>query len=80
MLESWSIGRKDPNNDDGSRTIHGAKGSLPAGESVEFDKALESLAWILRSLGRHAFGLDELSEEAIEKKFEQWAMHVLVGA
>jgi hypothetical protein len=60
--------------------MHGAKGSLPAGESVEFDQALEALARFLRSLGSHAFGLEEFSEEAIEKKFEQWAMHVLVGA
>ena len=60
--------------------MHGTKGSLPAGESVEFDQALEALARILRSLGSHAFGLEEFSEEAIEKKFKQWAMHVLVGA
>jgi diguanylate cyclase (GGDEF)-like protein len=34
----------------------------------------------LRCLGRHAFELDHLSEEAIEKEFERWARHVLVGA
>jgi len=80
MLGSWSIGKKDHNNDDGSRKNPGANGLHAAGESVEYDRALESLARILRSLGRHAFGLEELSEEAIEKEFEQWAMHVLVGA
>lgn len=43
------------------------------------EKALESLARVLRSLGRHAFALEQLSEEAIEKEFERWALHVLVG-
>ncbi|MEE9231824.1 MAG: hypothetical protein V3U07_00070, partial [Nitrospirales bacterium] len=43
------------------------------------EKALESLARVLRSLGRHAFELEQLSEEAIEKEFERWALHVLVG-
>lgn len=80
MFKIWSIGRKDPNMDDRPRSTHGAQESLAAEESAEFDKALESLARILRSLGRHAFALEELSEEAIEKEFEQWALHVLVGA
>lgn len=43
------------------------------------EKALESLARVLRSLGHHAFALEQLSEEAIEKEFERWALHVLVG-
>ena len=34
---------------------------------------------ILRCLGRHSFDLEERSEEEIEKEFERWAMHVLVG-
>jgi diguanylate cyclase len=80
MLGSWSIGKKDQPNDEGSRETPGANGSQAAGESVEYDKALESLARILRTLGRHAFELEEHSEEAIEKEFERWAMHVLVGA
>ena len=49
-------------------------------ETEEFDKAIESVARILRSLGRHAFDLEELSEKDIEKEFERWSMHVLVGA
>jgi len=49
-------------------------------EAEEHDKALESLARVLRCLGRHAFELEQLSEEAIEKEFERWAMHVLVGS
>lgn len=83
MLGSWSIGKKDQkqeNHDDEARKTPDANGLPDAEASVEYDKALESLARILRSLGRHAFELEQLSEEAIEKEFERWAMHVLVGA
>jgi diguanylate cyclase len=79
MLGSWSIRKKDQHNENGPREPSGANGSQAAGESVECDKALESLARVLRSLGRHAFELEEHSEEEIEKEFERWAMHVLVG-
>jgi len=48
-------------------------------EAEDHDKALESLGRILRCLGRHSFDLEERSEEEIEKEFERWAMHVLVG-
>jgi diguanylate cyclase (GGDEF)-like protein len=48
-------------------------------EAEVADKALESLGRILRCLGRHSFDLEERSEEEIEKEFERWAMHVLVG-
>jgi diguanylate cyclase len=34
---------------------------------------------VLRALGRHAFELEEMSAEAVEKEFERWALHVLVG-
>ena len=83
MLGSWSIGKKDQkqeNHGEEPRKHTVANGSPAAEASVEYDKALESLARILRSLGRHAFELEQLSEEAIEKEFERWAMHVLVGA
>lgn len=79
MLESWSIGIKDHNKDE-SRKTPGAKMSHAAGASIEFDNALEALARILRSLGRHAFELEQFSETDIEKEFERWAMHVLLGA
>lgn len=46
----------------------------------EGEKALESLARILRSLGRHSFDLEQMTQETIEKEFERWAMHVLVGS
>jgi diguanylate cyclase (GGDEF)-like protein len=83
MLGSWSIGKKDhnhQNHDEESRKTPDANESHAAEASIEYDKALESLARILRSLGRHAFELEQISEEAIEKEFERWAMHVLVGA
>ena len=48
-------------------------------QAEDDDKALESLGRILRCLGRHSFDLEERSEEEIEKEFERWAMHVLVG-
>ncbi len=49
-------------------------------EVEDYNKAVESLGRILRSLGRHSFELEERSEKEIEKDFERWAMHVLVGA
>lgn len=79
MLGSWSIGKKDHSNDNGSQKDQDANGSGATEVSGESDKALESLARVLRCLGRHAFELDQLSEEAIEKEFERWARHVLVG-
>ncbi|HSF08764.1 MAG TPA: GGDEF domain-containing protein [Nitrospirales bacterium] len=80
MLGTWSIREKDQNQNDGSEKNPAANVSSATGASSEYDHALEALARILRSLGRHAFELDRLSEEAIEKEFEGWAMHVLVGA
>ncbi len=80
MLGSWSIGKKDQHHDDPSQNNQGETASHAAGTPLEYDKAVESLARILRSLGRHAFELDHLSEKAIETVFEQWAMHVLMGA
>ncbi|MDH5700362.1 MAG: diguanylate cyclase, partial [Nitrospirota bacterium] len=79
MLGSWSIGKKDHSNANGSQKDQDANGSGATEVSGESDKALESLARVLRCLGRHAFELDQLSEEAIEKEFERWARHVLVG-
>jgi len=51
-----------------------------AAEVEDYEKAIESLGRILRCLGRHSFDLEERSEEEIEKAFERWALHVLVGA
>lgn len=41
--------------------------------------ALETVAALLRSLGRHAFDLDELPRAEIEERFEKWALRLLVG-
>ncbi|WP_447965107.1 diguanylate cyclase [Nitrospira sp. Ecomares 2.1] len=79
MLGSWSIGKKDQSAN-GSQKEQDAIESRPTGESGESDKAAETLARVLRCLGRHAIELDHLSEEEIEKEFERWARHVLVGA
>ncbi|MDT3778386.1 GGDEF domain-containing protein [Nitrospira sp. MA-1] len=79
MLGSWSIGKKDQSAN-GSQKEQDANESRPTGESGESDKAAETLARVLRCLGRHAIELDHLSEDEIEKEFERWARHVLVGA
>ncbi|MFZ1747003.1 MAG: GGDEF domain-containing protein [Nitrospirales bacterium] len=79
MLGSWSIWKKDHPHENGAQKEPVANGSRATDISGESDKALESLARVLRSLGRHAFELDQLSEKDIEKEFERWAKHVLVG-
>ena len=78
MLGSWSVGKTDQK---GQEAMKVQKTSEPNGttETEDYDKALESLGRILRCLGRHSFDLEELSEEEIEKEFERWALHVLVG-
>ena len=78
MFGSRSGGKTDQK---GQEPMKAQKTSEPNGtnETEDYDKALESLGRVLRCLGRHSFDLEELSEEEIEKKFERWAMHVLVG-
>ncbi len=79
MVGDWLGGKANPKD-------QGMPGAVmppqPNGlvQAEDYDKALESLARILRSLGRHAFEMEQRSEEEIEKEFERWAMHVLVGA
>ncbi|MCA9421418.1 MAG: GGDEF domain-containing protein [Nitrospira sp.] len=80
MLGSWSIGKKDHSNGNETQKDPDAYGSGAPEVTGESDKALESLARVLRCLGRHAFELDQLSEKEIEREFERWARHVLVGA
>jgi diguanylate cyclase len=79
MLGSWSIGKKDHSNENRGPKEPVANGSRATEISEESDKAFEALARVLRCLGRYAFELDQLSEEDIEKEFERWARHVLVG-
>lgn len=81
MFGSRSGGKTDQKNQEAiqiSKTSE-ANGATGTTETEDYDKALESLGRILRCLGRHSFDLEELSEEEIEKQFERWAMHVLVG-
>ncbi len=78
MLGSWSGGKKDKTNEQTGMTS-----TVNEGQEQEWqednEKSLEALARILRSLGRHAFDLEQRSEEDIEHDFERWAKHVLVG-
>ncbi len=79
MFGSWSGGKSDQKNE---KTKSSSNSSVAngAGATEEFDKAIESLARVLRCLGRHSFELEQQTEEDIEKEFERWAMHILVGA
>jgi diguanylate cyclase (GGDEF)-like protein len=74
-------GQEEKMDQNGQETMNVPKSSKANGtaETEDFDKAIESLARILRCLGRHSFDLEERSEDDIEKEFERWAMHVLVG-
>lgn len=78
MFGSWSKGKADLKGQDVMSTPKVSESN----EAVvaDDDQALEPLARVLRSMGRHAFDLEELSEEDINKEFERWALHVLVGS
>lgn len=45
-----------------------------------FDAAIDSIASLLRSYGKHAFELDEMTAAQTAERFERWARHVLTGA
>lgn len=77
MLSSWSNGKKGSHNGENSSPDSCAV-PLEAGLK-DYEKSLEALARILRCLGRHAFDLEQRSEEHIEQDFERWAKHVLLG-
>lgn len=79
MFEAWTVGTSDQK---GQKAMSGDKTSAKdeTREAEEYDKPLESLARVLRCLGRHAIELEHLSEKEIEQEFERWAMHVLWGA
>ncbi len=44
------------------------------------DDALETLAALLRTLGRYGLGRTEVERAALEQEYEGWATHVLVAA
>ncbi len=79
MFGSWSGGKTAQK---GQATVSSSKTDASNGtaQSGDFDQAIESLARVLRCLGRHSFELEQQTEEEIEKEFERWAMHILVGA
>ncbi len=78
MLGSWSGAKSDPKGQE-TMSVPQSQEANGMAEAEDHEKALESLGRILRCLGRHSFDLEERSEEEIEKEFERWAMHVLVG-
>lgn len=81
MLGAWSSGKQSEQSDRNvSSPSKAAHGALSSGLDRQGEQALEALARILRTLGRHAFDLDQRSPADIEKEFERWAMHVLVGS
>ncbi len=49
-----------------------------APSGAELDRALESTAELLRTLGRHAFDLPQRPAARVGQDFEQWASHLLV--
>ncbi len=42
-------------------------------------EALEALAAVLRSMGRHSFDLDDVPREESGEAFEKWALRLLIG-
>ena len=78
MFGSWSGAKSDPKGQE-PMSVTQSQEANEMTEAEDQEKALESLGRILRCLGRHSFDLEERSEEEIEKEFERWAMHVLVG-
>lgn len=79
MFGSWAKGKTDLKDQKVNSTPQ-VSAAKEAAVVVDHDQSLEPLVKVLRSMGRHAFDLEELSEEDIKKEFERWAMHVLVGA
>ncbi len=51
--------------------------SRQVGDSDE--KALDTLAAVLRSLGHHAFDLDDMPQDLVRESFEKWAQRLLLG-
>ena len=69
MFGSWTKGKTNV-TDQKIKSAPQASESSEAAAVVDHDQALEPLARVLRSMGRHAFDLEELSEEEINKEFE----------
>jgi len=78
MFKLWSGDEKRPSTTNSDRRP--VSPSSVVREHDHADQAFEALAKVLRALGRHSFDLDHVAAEEIEKAFERWAMHILVGA
>lgn len=81
MFNLWNSQKN--NTDGGTKVLEkGNRCSLPDGSAdgpSPTDQATETVAKILRILGRHSFDLDKGSAEGFSKDFERWARHVLLG-
>ncbi|WP_447969250.1 diguanylate cyclase [Nitrospira sp. M1] len=78
MFKRWS--GDDKKSTGAKLEYHQSRDPASAHEHDHATPASEALAKILRALGRQSFDLDHVVAEDIEKNFERWAMHVLVGA
>lgn len=67
-------------SDEPPRVVSQDGADNPPFAQPQTDEAFEALGRVLRSLGRHAFDIEQMDAKTIEKQFDRWAMHVLVGA
>ncbi len=78
MFKRWSGSEKKAGQ---MTSNNGSVNEQPAASRQEQgEQGTEALAKVMRVLGRHSFDLDHLEAKDIEKEFERWAMHVLVGS
>ena len=78
MFKLWS---GDENESGQTKSENSSGKARPESSGFEeAEPAAETLAKVMRLLGRHSFDLDKIEAQDIEKEFERWAMHVLVGA
>ena len=79
MFGTWTVDKSNQKDQSAMNALK-ADAKDEASEAGGHDESLEPLARVLRCLGRHSIELEQLSEKEIEREFERWAMHVLVGA
>ena len=78
MFKLWSGDEKKSGQTKPESSSDNARSESSGFEETE--PAAETLAKVMRLLGRHSFDLDQMEAHDIEKEFERWARHVLVGA
>ncbi|MDT7042129.1 GGDEF domain-containing protein [Candidatus Nitronereus thalassa] len=79
MFKMWSGQNDSPESERSPVSSGREKGGSDASLSKSQDSAIEAVAKILRTWGRHTFDLDNGDAETFEKDFERWARHVLLG-